>query len=147
MKEGEEEQKNKTDCICVLLMHQCNWGKSCDEEKHLWSKIFAPDAEIVFFLLLLVFLEGSKFRISCRAARCGAGRNVGFEPPTFHLKHGVLTHNLILLPSTSFLGWMTKKFSGCRYILPEASCRVEGAFDWPLLPCRYIYLPHNWWGI
>lgn len=27
---------------------------------------------------------------------------------------------------------------------PETSCRMEGAFDRPLLPSCYIYLPHNW---
>lgn len=26
---------------------------------------------------------------------------------------------------------------------PEASCRVEGALDWALLPCCYIYLSHH----
>lgn len=26
---------------------------------------------------------------------------------------------------------------------PEASCRVKGAFDWPLLPRCYINLSHN----
>lgn len=39
-----------------------------------------------------------------------------------------------------------KGLKGCHQTIPKASCGVEGAFDWPLLPCRYVYLPHDWWG-
>lgn len=117
----------------IVIEHICAWR---------WN---------LFSILLLVLLEKPKVRVSCRAAHSGAGRNVGFTLsfPDSHLN-----------PDLSFQAWRSylqphpaaffvlfllveREFSE---LLPEASCRVEGAFDWPLLSCGYIYLPHHWWG-
>lgn len=60
MKEREEEQQYKTECICIMLIQQCHLEKAWNEDKKkTLSKVSVPDAEILF-LLLLVFLERPK---------------------------------------------------------------------------------------
>lgn len=124
------------------------------------SKTCVLNAEIFFlsFSCFLGFWRDQNSGSIARQLHAELVRNLGSTSripeagrclnPDLSFKGWLLTHNPICLSPTSFLFQMKgstedKKVLGCHQILPEASCRVEGAFDWPLLPCRYVYLSHN----
>lgn len=148
-----QKRENKL-CIHMgtyfVFMHSFSLGKLCYKKN--W-KISVSNLK-VSFILLYVFVERPELGVGCRAAPCGADRNAGLRqgflslpaaptPNIFIQMCVFLSHSLILLPPTAFLRWISKALYGSHRNLPEARRRVKGAFDWPLLPRRYVYLPHG----